>query len=308
MTILADSLIRPVTVDLGPVTVRIPVVRIQGYRDGPALLVTAGVDGDEYAGIAAAYRIIREFSRIQFRGSLTVIPIVNIPGFYAKTSKNPLDGAYPKYIFPGKIRGTPSERLCYWLYTYTLHAQFWLDMHSGAQSERLTPFVGSWASGSTSIDALVRKVIDAAPSRYASFEPSIPAKTQLLATHGCAYLLAESGELGLSDAVSVGRHVRWARCVASVLGMTNEKFSRRKKTIFTHIVEFGARHSGLWFPSYTKPRLFKRGEILGEIRRENGTLREKILCTRTGAMLWGKVGMRAEKGDILAGLGYDVRS
>jgi predicted deacylase len=295
--------VRTEKLDLGPVTINIPVAQLLGSMAGPSLLVTAGVDGDEYAGIRAAYEIIREFAHRPFRGTLTVIPIVNISGFYAETGKNPLDGAYPKHVFPGKSGGTPTQRLCHWLSAYAFRAQLWLDMHGGAQSERLVPFVWSWACGNRSVDTIVGRIIRTVPSQYACFEPQVLAKTKLLATHGCGYLLAESGELGMADAASVARHVRWMRNAASVLGMTDGNMKKREKTIFTHIHEYSARHSGLWIPSYTKPRVFAYGETLGDIWRENGTLLQTVQITHPGMMLWGKTGMRVKTGDILAGFG-----
>jgi predicted deacylase len=41
------------------------------------LLITAGIDGDEYAGIEVAYRLIDGSDR-PFAGRLLIIPIVNM--------------------------------------------------------------------------------------------------------------------------------------------------------------------------------------------------------------------------------------
>ena len=54
--------IQLIPVDLGEVSIRVPVAPLKGNSEGPTLLITAGNDGDEYAGIAAAYRLIEEFS------------------------------------------------------------------------------------------------------------------------------------------------------------------------------------------------------------------------------------------------------
>jgi predicted deacylase len=122
-------------VSLGNTSVDIPLARIQGESGGPTLLVTAGNDGDEYAGIAACYRIIEEFSSTRFCGTLIVVPIVNIPGFEAEKSENPMDGKFPKYIYPGNKLGSATERLRFWLSEIAESSDFWMDLHGGSLVE-----------------------------------------------------------------------------------------------------------------------------------------------------------------------------
>ncbi|MCE7897977.1 MAG: hypothetical protein DPW11_01280 [bacterium] len=56
------------------------------------VLITAGVDGDEYDGICAAQALIQSYN---LPIPITIIPIVNIPGYLSHTSYNPLDKRYP---------------------------------------------------------------------------------------------------------------------------------------------------------------------------------------------------------------------
>lgn len=105
------------------------------------VLITAGVDGDEYEGIKAAQYLIDNY-----KGDIpiTVIPIVNIAGYQAKVSFNPLDHRYPKNIFPGSIIGSSSSKLMFKLSQYTKNVDYWIDLHCAASDEQLTPFI--WAS------------------------------------------------------------------------------------------------------------------------------------------------------------------
>lgn len=129
-----------VPVNLGEKTIHVPVATINGNAEGPSLLITAGNDGDEYAGIAAAYRLIEEFSKLSFAGKLRIIPIVNIPGFENEMSKNPIDQKFPKYIYPGNPSGSASERLRFWISEFAESSDFWLDLHGGSLVESLVPF------------------------------------------------------------------------------------------------------------------------------------------------------------------------
>jgi len=282
----------------------IPVFRFNGTSAGKTLLVTAGVDGDEYAGIAAAYRLIEEFSSTPFNGSLIIVPIVNIPGFVAQTSENPLDGMFPKYIFPGKKNGTPTERLCWWMNELAGAADFWLDMHGGALTEILEPFVGSWVSGDKKIDGLVSKVISSISCNYASFENnSAVTKTKLLARIGCGYLLTESGELGKTEHEDIQRHLDWACQVMGALGMIDHKARGHRTVLFGHIREYGIHRDGVWRPHFSVCRQVKKGELLGEVQSPTGSPLENVTAKEGGMLLWGKVGLSARHDDIVAGVG-----
>src|SRR5690242_19972927 len=89
---------------------QIPVFDIAGNQPGKTVLITAGVDGDEYAGIHAAYQLEENYRHGNFSGRLVIIPIVNVERFKQECSQNPLDGKLPKNIFPGSPDGSPSEQ------------------------------------------------------------------------------------------------------------------------------------------------------------------------------------------------------
>lgn len=105
------------------------------------VLITAGVDGDEYQAIDLARQIISNYN---LSTPITVIPIVNIAGYQAKTSYNPLDGRYLKYIYPGSRFGSSSSRLMHQVSLLTRDKSLWLDLHCAATGETLFPF--AWAS------------------------------------------------------------------------------------------------------------------------------------------------------------------
>ncbi len=60
--------------------VEIPFFLVEGAAPGSCLLVTAGVHGSEYCSIEAALRL-REVSPDEIRGTLLVLPILNVRGF-----------------------------------------------------------------------------------------------------------------------------------------------------------------------------------------------------------------------------------
>ena len=83
----------------------VPVVVVKGAQPGPKLLVTAGVHGDEYNGIAVAHRLGNEVDPATLRGTVTLIPGVNTPGLINHTrSFTPSGGVSDNLnrLMPGK--------------------------------------------------------------------------------------------------------------------------------------------------------------------------------------------------------------
>ncbi len=172
-----------------------PLVDIHG-RPGTTLLITAGMDGDEYAPIAAAYEAAEKFRDGDFNGRLIIVPIVNIAGFEAHMSANPIDGKFPKYCIPGHAWGTSTERLIYTLVqTYARHAGLWLDLHSGAQNEIAIDCAWNDITSVEDIDARGTACITALGIDAAIREPAYRG-LKTLARYGCAYVLAESEDEG----------------------------------------------------------------------------------------------------------------
>ncbi|MEX2560522.1 MAG: succinylglutamate desuccinylase/aspartoacylase family protein [Pirellulales bacterium] len=53
-----------------------------GRGDGPHLLITAGVHGDEFEPMLAVRRLIRELGRRIVRGRIRLVPVVNHAAFH----------------------------------------------------------------------------------------------------------------------------------------------------------------------------------------------------------------------------------
>ncbi len=299
------SVISLTPVMIGDAEIRIPIATLRGTSNGPTLLITAGNDGDEYAGIAAAYTLIEEFSQRTLSGVLHIIPIVNIPGFEAEMSKNPLDNKFPKYIFPGNSEGSSSEKLRHWLYTeYAQKSDFWLDLHGGALTEELTPFAWGWKSLDSSIDTKVLSVLNKFNVQYAAFTESFD-MIRVLAKHNCAYTLIESGAGGTNDVASSKLHIDCVHSVMECMGMISEEHKHREKHIFSNVIEYQIRSDGIWHLNDSlKPSIhIKKGENIGVVTSLDGTITQSINAKKDGIILWVKTGLRASKNDVIAGIG-----
>jgi hypothetical protein len=121
---------------------KLPLWLIHGDEAGPTLVVTAGVHGAEYASVAAALEFGQSLNTNGLRGRVIVVPVVNMPGFAARSIYVcPLDGKNPNRVFPGDAGGSGSEQLADWVFRNVIaQADYYVDMHGGDMIEELVPF------------------------------------------------------------------------------------------------------------------------------------------------------------------------
>jgi len=295
------------SVDLGGVKVEIPYFEIVGNRPGKTLLVTGGMDGDEYAGMQAVYTLRQLFADGNFAGRLRLIPIVNIPGFQAECSQNPIDQIFPKLIYPGNSKGSATHKLVSWLaQTKVVGADIWFDLHGGSLTEGLQPFLWTYTTGEAELDKIVDQFQAIAEADLILHESAVfGSKAKILARQNILYLIAESGERGGVDDTDVMRHVSWVKQLMEVAGMIENTSPRLTKAkIFNNVKFVYAPFDGIWNGEELMPSELKKGEVFGSGSKRNGTSLNQFSAPETGAPLWYKKTMSMRKGDILLALAY----
>jgi predicted deacylase len=114
---------------------------LRGARDGPHLLITGGVHGDEYEPMAAIRRLMSEIDIRQLAGRVTLIPVVNEPAFEAR-SRTAEDGLDLARVCPGKPDGSITERIAFALSEMIRSANFYIDLHTGGTAFDVYPLAG----------------------------------------------------------------------------------------------------------------------------------------------------------------------
>lgn len=303
--------VQKVRVDLGVQSVFIPVADIRGKRPGKTLVVTAGMDGDEYAGITAAYELIDRYADRNFAGRLVIIPIVNVPGFTAECSQNPLDQKFPKNIFPGQLNGSATERLVHWLKTTWFdRADCVFDCHGAAITEGLTPFLWFFRSGNFGAE-LVNDVIRRSRAELVVEERvGIGTKAHALAKQGCVYILAESGGAGKARAVDTSRHGRWIQATMEAMGMVEGGAAadgEAKRRVYQQVSYTVAPCDGIWTPEPFQGFTVNADQVLGVYQSLRGTGKTPMYLRHGGVRLWWKETMAMRKGDVLCAVAYGGR-
>ena len=87
---------------------RLPLLYATGAQDGPTLVVTAAVHGDEYEGVEAIPAVLRRVEPSALRGRLVMISVCNMAAYESAQRSSPVDSLNLARVFPGNLYGSIS--------------------------------------------------------------------------------------------------------------------------------------------------------------------------------------------------------
>lgn len=144
-------------------SVGLPVLAALGVEEGPTLVVSGGVHGDEYEGPRAIQLFWQQLDPAQMRGAWIGVPAVNVPAFEAGRRESPIDGFNMNRIFPGRAEGFLSEKIAHaFMNEVVARADVYLDIHAGGNGFSMAPTVIFLESGTEVLKARERALARAA--------------------------------------------------------------------------------------------------------------------------------------------------
>ncbi|NHN36968.1 succinylglutamate desuccinylase [Pseudomaricurvus alcaniphilus] len=112
--------------------ISMPVHVIRGKKPGPNLFVSAAVHGDELNGIEIIRRLIKQKTLKILRGSLILVPMVNVYGVLNQSRYMP-DRRDLNRCFPGSPRGSLAGIVAHTFLTEIVkQCEYGIDLHTGA--------------------------------------------------------------------------------------------------------------------------------------------------------------------------------
>lgn len=109
----------------------IPIVVHRSRKEGPTLMLIAGMHGDEINGVEIMRRIIKEKLYKVSVGNVICIPIINIFGFI-NFSRDVPDGKDINRSFPGSKTGSLASQVAHFLMEEIIpHIDYGIDFHTG---------------------------------------------------------------------------------------------------------------------------------------------------------------------------------
>jgi predicted deacylase len=118
--------------DLYNLPVSIPIHVLNGKKKGPTIFISAAIHGNELNGIEIIRRIHNLSVLKRLRGTLILVPIVNIYGFNSLTRYLP-DRRDLNRSFPGNYKGSLTSRVAKVFFEEIVKvSDFGIDLHTGS--------------------------------------------------------------------------------------------------------------------------------------------------------------------------------
>lgn len=109
----------------------LPVFVYRSKIEGPSLLLTAGIHGDEINGIEIVRKLITRKMISPDRGTVIAIPLVNVYGFI-NSSRNLPDGKDLNRCFPGGNVGSLAKQIAHIIMSDIMpNIDYGVDFHTG---------------------------------------------------------------------------------------------------------------------------------------------------------------------------------
>lgn len=282
--------------------INIPVHVYRGKQDGPVLLLMAGMHGDEVNGIEIIRRIIRDKSMRPQKGSLVIVPILNIYGFLNYSRQVP-DGKDVNRSFPGSKNGSLASRIASMFMAEIFPIiDYGVDFHTGGGNRSNFPQIRCKAG--------IKEHYDLAQAFDAPFILDAPLRDKSLrkqaALKGKPIIVYEGGEAERLDELAISEGIIGAKKVITYLGITAIPVEKRNKVEFFQKSSWiRANRAGI-FKSFVKPgEKVERKQLLGVIADPYGTIEYKINAKTDGFIVGLSYSPVVNQGDALIHLGIE---
>ncbi|MDM1368780.1 succinylglutamate desuccinylase/aspartoacylase family protein [Myroides marinus] len=264
---------------------KIPVIVSRAKLDGPTVLLSAGLHGDELNGVDIVRQIVHSEMNVPKRGTIICIPVINIFGFINKTREFP-DGRDMNRVFPGSKTGSLAGRFAHYLVTYILpHVDYAIDFHAGGASRFNAPQIRI-APESQELEELA--AIFHPPFLLYSAQISGSFRSAC-AKKGIKMLLFEGGKsLDINSTVS-DMGVEGTKRFLHSFDMLRDKFTvetpTEEMTVITNSLWVRARQSGLLHDQVKIGAYVEKGQVLAEISDPYGKENVAIKAPNAGYVI-----------------------
>lgn len=202
------------------VSIHLRVIRAK--RPGPIVFVTAAIHGDELNGVGAIHDLLFTDSLQLTRGTLILVPVVNVFGFEANERYLP-DRRDLNRSFPGSPHGSLASRVAHAFFENVVkQCDYGIDLHTAAIQRTNYPNIRARLT-----DPAIRRIAEAFGAELlisgAGPEGSFRREACLA---GCPTICVEAGEPWKIEPAIVQFAVRGVRNVLIELAMLKGRASR----------------------------------------------------------------------------------
>jgi uncharacterized protein len=292
-----------------------PYVAVHGAKPGPAVLITSGIHGSEYPSIDAVIRLGAALDPKTLRGQILCLPVMSPAAFWERAAYvSPVDNLNLNRVFPGKAKGSFSERVAHLLTERAMrHADAYIDMHGGDVPEALVPFNICYETGDAKLDAKSLAMAEAfgSPNLMVHRAKGAPVSGLAYATAaalGIPSMLAEDGGAGqYDDAIAermFGGLQNVLRSLDMIPGNARNMPPPRRFDQFTWV---RSQNAGFFRARVKVGEEVAAGHVLGHLVDFFGKTLEEIKTPDKGQILFLVVSPAIAKNGLICGIGVEAR-
>ncbi|UQD57675.1 succinylglutamate desuccinylase/aspartoacylase family protein [Flavobacterium sp. K5-23] len=264
---------------------KIPIIVERSKLDGPTVLLSAGLHGDEINGVEIVRQLITQKINKPKTGTIICIPVINVFGFINQKREFP-DGRDLNRIFPGNKSGSLASRFAYHLLNEVLpHVDYAIDFHAGGASRFNVSQVRIAPNNSE-----LKSLADVFHAPFALYSKNIAGSYRNACEKiGVKMLLFEGGKsIDLNEEVT-RQGVEGSKRVLSHLGMLSDLqkiIIPDDETIYIKKSSWiRAKYSGM-FHSITKVGSYiEKGQLLATISDPYGKIEHKVKSPNSGYII-----------------------
>ena len=245
---------------------------IVGNAQGPHLLITAGVHGDEFEPMAAVRQLMGMIDPSKLHGRVTLVPVVNEPAF-ARGARTADDGLDLARVCPGRADGSVTEQIADALSQMIRAADYFIDLHTGGLALEIVALAGYMLHPDAAVLEVQRRMARAfnlplvwgTSARLDGRSLSVARDAEVPAIY------VENGGGGPCDPAKVAELIAGCLGVMAELGMIDRVGSISR---VRHIVEDDRDQSGHLQINHPSPRdgFFEPAVRLGQIVSAGDTI------------------------------------
>lgn len=285
----------------------LPVTEITGTRNGPSVLITAGIHGGEYPGMVATMEISKELSPEDIAGRVTFIHSANPCAFWARRPElNEEDKKNLNREFPGTPHGSPTQKLAWHLMqNYILRADYYMDLHSGDIHEDLCPHVYYSRACTPEVSKASKRMALHVDVPYMVPSMAAGGAYNCGALHHVPSILIERGGNGICRREDIDGFKADIRRILHHLGVlvsSSVPITRIRHDIqeVRKVIYVMAREDSCWLSPYKQGDRIAKGAVLGESTNLFGDTRHTYLAEEDGVMLYLNTSLALLKGKVAA--------
>ena len=282
--------------------VEVPIIISRAKVDGPCVLLSAGIHGDEVNGVEIVRQIVAHKYNIPDAGIIICVPVVNVFGFLIKTREFP-DGKDLNRSFPGAKNGSLASKFAHFFMNEIVeHVDYCIDFHTGGDYRFNYPQIR--ISDDDDYTFNLAKIFGAKFVKYSS-EREKSYRASAVAS-GKKVLLFEGGKsLNINTKVTeVG--VTGVLNVLEALGVKNFPESHtpfkeeKEQVIFNESKWIRANASGMYRSLVINGEPIEKGEVIGLITDPYGFFEKKIKSPISGYIICLNHSPIVNQGDAIA--------